>query len=85
MRDLSEPTWEKIKWISLILFIIMTFVFVIFLTRWDVSSSQHVWCQVIDTLNKPPPPQGNPATNPSRAYDQQLAAEFIQLKRSLGC
>jgi hypothetical protein len=85
VRDLTEPTWEKIKWICLILFIIATFVFILFLTRWDVSSSQHVWCQVIDTLNKAPAPAGNPANNPSRAYEQELAREFIILKGSLGC
>jgi hypothetical protein len=85
VRDLKESTWEKIKWISLILFVIITFIFIIFLTRWDVSSSQHVWCQIITTISKAPAPQGNPANNPSRAYDQQLAREFIVLKGQLGC
>jgi hypothetical protein len=85
VRDLKENTWENIKWISLILFIIITFVFVIFLTRWDVSSSQHVWCQVIETISKAPAPTGNPSNNPSRAYEQELAREFIVLKGQLGC
>jgi len=83
--DLRESTWENIKWVCLILFVVMTFVFVLFLTRWDVSSSQHVWCQVIDTISKAPAPKGNPVNNPSRAYEQQLAQEFITLKGSLGC
>lgn len=82
---MSEMTWERIKWTSLVLFVVLTCVFVVFLTRWDVSSSQHVWCQVINTLNKPPAPPGNPLTNPSRAYDQQLVEEFRNLKVSLGC
>lgn len=85
MRDLSENGWERVKWISLILFIIATFAFVVFLTRWDVTSSQHVWCQVIDTLNKAPAPAGAAATNPSRAYEQELAREFFILKGQLGC
>jgi hypothetical protein len=85
VRDLRENTWENIKWVSLVLFIIMTFVFIIFLTRWDVSSSQHVWCQVLETISKAPAPTGNPANNPSRAYEQQLAAEFRMLKEQLGC
>ena len=85
MRDLKENTWENIKWVSLVLFIIMTFVFIIFLTRWDVSSSQHVWCQVLETISKAPAPTGNPANNPSRAYEQQLATEFRMLKEQLGC
>lgn len=85
MRDLKESTWENIKWASLVLFIIMTFVFVIFLTRWDVSSSQHVWCQVLETISKAPAPRGNPSNNPSRAYEQQLATEFRMLKEQLGC
>jgi hypothetical protein len=85
VRDLKENTWENIKWISLALFVIITFVFVIFLTRWDVSSSQHVWCQVIETISKAPAPAGNPSNNPSRAYEQELAREFIVLKGQLGC
>jgi hypothetical protein len=85
VRDLKENTWENIKWISLALFVIITFVFVIFLTRWDVSSSQHVWCQVIETISKAPAPTGNPGSNPSRAYEQELAHEFIVLKGQLGC
>jgi hypothetical protein len=83
--DLKESTWENIKWICLVLFVVATFVFILFLTRWDITSSQHVWCQVIDTLNKAPAPKGNPAQNPARGYDQQLVAEFKQLKESLGC
>jgi hypothetical protein len=85
VRDLKENTWENIKWVSLALFVIITFVFVIFLTRWDVSSSQHVWCQVIETVSKAPAPVGNPSNNPSRAYEQELAREFIVLKGQLGC
>jgi hypothetical protein len=83
--DLKESTWENIKWICLILFIIATFVFIIFLTRWDVSSSQHVWCQVLNTISKAPPPKGNPATNPARGYDQTLAKEFMDLRENFGC
>lgn len=85
MRDLKENTWENIKWVSLILFIIVSFVFIIFLTRWDVSSSQHVWCQVLETISKAPAPSGNPVNNPSRAYEQELAREFIMLKEQFGC
>jgi hypothetical protein len=85
VRDLSERSWENIKWVCLILFIILSFVFIIFLTRWDVSSSQHVWCQVLNTISKAPAPSGNPANNPSRAYEQELAKEFIMLKEQLGC
>jgi hypothetical protein len=85
VRDLSENTWEKIKWFSLILFVILTFVFILLLTRWDVSSSQHVWCQVLETISKAPAPTGNPVNNPSRAYEQELAKEFIMLRGELGC
>lgn len=82
---LTENGWEWAKWAFLIVFIIITFVFVLIVTRWEVSSAQHVWCQVIRTLNEPHAPPGNPATNPSRAYDQQLALEFRQLQSQLGC
>lgn len=85
LHDMKESTWETVKWVSLILFVIATFAFILFLTNWDIHSSQHIWCQVIDTLNKAPAPKGNPSTNPSRAYDQLLAREFLQLKGSLGC
>jgi hypothetical protein len=83
--DLKEQTWQKVQWISLILFIIATFLFVIFISRYEISTAQHVWCHVITTLNNPPAPKGAPATNPSRAYDQELANEFKQLKEQLGC
>jgi hypothetical protein len=85
VRDFKENTWENIKWISLILFVVITFVFILFLTRWDVSSSQHVWCQVLETISKAPAPTGNPVNNPSRAYEQELAKEFIMLRGQLGC
>jgi hypothetical protein len=85
VRDLKENTWENIKWLSLILFIVFSFVFIILLTKWDVSSSQHVWCQVLETISKAPAPAGNPVDNPSRAYEQELAREFIRLKGQLGC
>jgi hypothetical protein len=85
VRDLHEQTWERIKWISLILFVVSTFVFILFLTRWDVSSSQHAWCQVLDTITKAPAPAGNPSANPSRAYEQELAKQFIELRGQLGC
>lgn len=85
MRDLSESGWEKVKWISLALFIVASFVFILFITRWDVTSSQHVWCQVLTTISKAPAPSGNPVNNPSRAYEQELAREFIALKGQLGC
>lgn len=53
---------------------------------WQVTNSEHVWCQVIDTLNKPPSPAGGtPESNPARAYDQQLSHEFQVLKGNLGC
>jgi len=85
MRDLSEQGWERVKWVSLVLFVIITFVFILFLTRWDVSSSQHVWCQVLETISNAPAPAGSPSSNPSRAYEQELAREFIMLRERFGC
>ncbi len=56
-------------------------------TLWQVRNSQAVWCHVIDTLNNPPPSlKGtSPASTPGRVYDEQLAREFSDLKRELGC
>lgn len=87
MRDLKETTWQKIQWFSLILFVILTFVFVIVISHYEISAAQHVWCHVINTLNNPPPtPKGvTPQSNPARAYDIKLANEFKELKGQLGC
>jgi hypothetical protein len=54
-------------------------------TTWAVSASQHRWCAVIDLLNMAPPPAGAPQKNPARAYDQELARDFRDLKGSLRC
>lgn len=55
---------------------------------WDVGTAQHVWCHVINTLNHAPAPklQGAGAqSTPGRVYDEQLAQDFADLKKSLGC
>lgn len=59
------------------------------LTTWfvafEVNQSQHKFCELLISLTSVKPPPGNPGTNPSRAYNQQIAADLITLKRSLGC
>ena len=85
MRDISEATWEKIKWTCLILFIIGTFVFILFITNWDIHSSQHVWCQVIDKLNSAPAPNSSAGPPAQHAYGLELARDFKILKEQLGC
>jgi glycerol uptake facilitator-like aquaporin len=42
-------------------------------------------CQTLDGLASAQPPPGNPATNPSRAYDQRLHAQFTGLADDLHC
>jgi len=42
-------------------------------------------CSTLNTLAALKPPPGDPSTNPSRAYDQQLHATLAQLSPDLGC
>lgn len=42
-------------------------------------------CATLGKLASLTPPPGNPKTNPSRAYDQQLHAALAQLGTDLGC
>ena len=42
-------------------------------------------CATLDSLRSLQPPPGNPASNPSRAYEQGLHARLSQLGTDLGC
>ena len=42
-------------------------------------------CTTLDRLTQLRPPPGNPATNPSRAFDQKLHSTLGQLGPDLGC
>lgn len=47
--------------------------------------TEHKICTTLDALAQDKPPAGNPATNPSRGYLQDLHAQFIALAVDLGC
>jgi hypothetical protein len=42
-------------------------------------------CAALDRLYTEKPPAGNPVTNPSRAYLQDLHARFAEIRADLGC
>lgn len=42
-------------------------------------------CTTLGRLAALQPPAGNPVTNPSRAYDQQVHAALAQLGPDIGC
>jgi hypothetical protein len=42
-------------------------------------------CTTLDRLTELRPPPGNPATNPSRKFDQELHETLSQLGPDLGC
>lgn len=42
-------------------------------------------CQTLDGLVQLRPPPGNPATNPSRAFEQRLHEKLSQLAPDVGC
>ena len=54
-------------------------------TVWLLNSNDHKWCATLNLLYAQKPPPGNPAKNPSRAFDQDLHARFAQLRDDLGC
>jgi hypothetical protein len=74
-----------LPWIAVIAgFLLFAGLTVAYVT-YSVNASQHRWCTTINLLNSSPPPAGSPSRNPSRAYEQHLAADFRDLKASLGC
>lgn len=48
-------------------------------------SHHNALCHAFADLAAVPPPAGNPASNPSRAYEQDQHAIFLQLHQQLGC
>lgn len=53
---------------------------------WQVSSSQHKWCDTISLLTAVPVPSPtDPANNPSREESYRLYQDFSSLKGRLGC
>lgn len=46
---------------------------------------QHKICATLSKLAALQPPAGNPASNPSRGYEQELHATLDQLGPDLGC
>ena len=62
------------------------------LTTWfvayEVNQGQHKFCDLVVTLANAPAPapaQTGSPVNPGRKFDEQIAADIINLKRSLGC
>lgn len=47
-------------------------------------STQHL-CSTLDALASIPPPAGNPATNPSRLFQQRAHDEYVALAKDLNC
>jgi hypothetical protein len=47
--------------------------------------AEHKICTTLGRLAADKPPPGDPATNPSRAYDQSLHATLDELGPDLGC
>jgi hypothetical protein len=46
---------------------------------------EHKLCTTLGRLAALRPPAGNPGTNPSRAYDQQVHTTLAQLGPDIGC
>ena len=55
-------------------------------TYWQVTSSQHNWCQALRTITEHPVPKPtDPNNNPSRRQAYILYQEFVNLKGDFGC
>ena len=74
-----------LPWIAIIAGLLLFAGLTVAYVTLSVDSSQHRWCSTINLLNSAPPPAGPAKQNPSRAYEQRLAADFRMLKASLGC
>lgn len=56
------------------------------LMYYQITLSQHHWCDALATLTqKPVPPPSNPAADPSRQESYILYQEFVKLKGEFGC
>jgi hypothetical protein len=91
-RIASSTLFPKLGILWEILVILLCFVAFSGLTTWfvayQVSQSQHKFCELIVTLsNAPAPPQAASGSqaNPGRAFDEKIAQDILDLKRSLGC
>lgn len=76
-RELLQPM--AIFGITMILLALANAGFSVFMS----ASSQRAWCNVLNTLNSAPAPKTTDA--PSRAYAEQLAKEFRNLRAEFGC
>ena len=73
---------------SIVVLFVMAFVIAgssLLLTSREISQNNQKWCQTIDALTTQRPPAGSAASNPSRAYEQKLYADFHDLRSRLGC
>ncbi len=55
-------------------------------TAHAVNTSDRKWCTTVGLLTATPVPRpADPAANPSREASYRLYADFVQLKKDLGC
>ena len=54
-------------------------------TTREIGQNNHKWCATISLLDAQKPPSGSASSDPSRAYEQQLAEDFHRLRSQLGC
>jgi hypothetical protein len=74
-----------LPWIAIIVGLLLFAGLTVTYVTLSVDISQHRWCATLTLLNSAPAPAGPAKANPSRAYEQELAADFKVLKASLGC
>ena len=55
------------------------------LTSHEISQNNRKWCATISLLVSQRAPPGSASSNPSRAYEQKLSADFHDLRSRLGC
>jgi hypothetical protein len=51
----------------------------------EIGQNNQKWCATMSLLDAERPPPGSAASNPSRAYEQKLYADFHRLRGQLGC
>jgi len=73
---------------SIVVLVVVIFVMAgssLLLTSHEISQNNRKWCATISLLVSQRAPPGSASSNPSRAYEQKLSADFHELRSRLGC
>lgn len=77
----------RVAWSIIVLFVVAVAVggTALVIGQHQIATDDRKWCDTITLLLAQQPPAGSATSNPSRAYEQKLYADFHTLRSRLGC